>query len=122
MDSAISSIKEWSTEIESGRFPHTNKSYGELQQELNTAAANLHDASSDVVVSVHNPTELAYCSKEFSSAFHDLLTVSNEFQDCLSEMFNNCYTVQIFSKLGCKGHIFFNEKLINSTVIFFNFR
>lgn len=78
VDSAITSIREWSTTIESGPFPYTNKSFGELQQELNTAAASLNEASSEVVVSVRSPEELASSSKEFSAAFHELLGVSME--------------------------------------------
>lgn len=78
VDSAITSIREWTTTIETGHFPHTSKSYGELQQELNHAAANLNEASSDVVVSVRSPQELASSSKEFASAFHELLNVSME--------------------------------------------
>lgn len=78
VDSAITSIKEWTSVIESGRFPHSNKSYGELQHELNNAAANLNDASTDVVASVRSPEELATSSKEFSSAFHELLDISME--------------------------------------------
>lgn len=49
-----------------------------MQQELNTAAANLNEASSSVVVSVRSPTQLASSSKDFSAAFHDLLNVSLE--------------------------------------------
>lgn len=78
VDSAISNIKEWSAVIDSGRFPHTNKSYGELQQELNSAAANLNEASTDVVGSVYKPDDLALSSKEFSAAFHELLNVTME--------------------------------------------
>jgi talin len=78
VDSAITNIIEWTSTINSGRFPHTNKSYGELQQELNTAAANLNEASSVVVSSVRSPTQLSSSSKDFSVAFHDLLGVSME--------------------------------------------
>ncbi|KAJ8958588.1 hypothetical protein NQ318_016309 [Aromia moschata] len=78
VDSAITNIIEWSATINSGNFPHTNKSYGELQQELNTAAANLNEASSSVVQSVRSPIQLASTSKDFAVAYHDLLTVSME--------------------------------------------
>ncbi|ERL88737.1 hypothetical protein D910_06119, partial [Dendroctonus ponderosae] len=71
-------VVEWSSTLETGQFPPTNKSYRELQQELNTAAANLDQASAGVVHSVHNPVQLASSSKDFSSAFHDLLQVSME--------------------------------------------
>ncbi|KAJ8983101.1 hypothetical protein NQ317_001844 [Molorchus minor] len=78
VDTAITSIIEWSALINSANFPHTNKSYGELQQELNTAAANLNEASSSVVQSVRSPTQLASTSKDFASAYHELLSVSME--------------------------------------------
>jgi hypothetical protein len=45
---------------------------------LNTAAANLNEASSVVVSSVRSPTQLSSSSKDFSVAFHDLLGVSME--------------------------------------------
>lgn len=78
VDSAITNIIEWTATINSGRFPHTNKTYGELQQELNTAAANLNEASSVVVSSVKSPIQLSSSSKDFSAAFQDLLQVSME--------------------------------------------
>lgn len=49
-----------------------------MQQELNTAAANLNDASSEIVTSVKSPVQLASSSKEFASAFQELLGVSME--------------------------------------------
>jgi talin len=52
--------------------------YRQLQQELNSAAANLNDASADVVSSVRSPTQLAASSRTFGTAFGDLLGVSME--------------------------------------------
>ncbi|CAG9763893.1 unnamed protein product [Ceutorhynchus assimilis] len=78
VDAAITNIIEWSSALDSGEFPSTNKSYGELQQELATAAANLDQASAGVVHSVQNPVQLASSSKDFSLAFHDLLQISME--------------------------------------------
>lgn len=78
VDTAITNIIEWTSIISLNNLPPTSKSYGELQQELNTAAANLNEASSSVVVSVRSPTQLASSSKDFSAAFHDLLSVSLE--------------------------------------------
>ncbi|KAK9884059.1 hypothetical protein WA026_004996 [Henosepilachna vigintioctopunctata] len=78
VDNAISNIIEWTSTITMNNLPTTMKSYGELQQELNTAAANLNEASSSVVISVKSPTQLASSSKDFSAAFHDLLNVSLE--------------------------------------------
>ncbi|KAL3286614.1 hypothetical protein HHI36_001113 [Cryptolaemus montrouzieri] len=78
VDNAITNIIELTSTINTNKFPSTSKSYGELQQELNTAAANLNEASSIVVVSVRSPTQLASSSKDFSAAFCDLLNVSLE--------------------------------------------
>nr|CAD7194456.1 unnamed protein product [Timema douglasi] len=78
VDESINSISDASQILATGEFPHTNKSYGQLQQELNSAAAHLNDASSDVVSSVRSPTQLATTSRTFSSAFGDLMGVSME--------------------------------------------
>ncbi|XP_017774741.1 PREDICTED: talin-2 isoform X2 [Nicrophorus vespilloides] len=78
VDVAITSIKEWSYTIDSGKFPVTDKSYGELQRELSSAASHLNDASSVVVHSAKVPSKLASSSKDFSSAYHELLQVSME--------------------------------------------
>lgn len=78
VDTAITNIIEWSSSINTTNFPPTNKSYGELQQELNNAAANLNEASSNVVESVHSPIKLASTSKDFTAAYHELLMVSME--------------------------------------------
>nr|CAH7755545.1 unnamed protein product [Callosobruchus chinensis] len=78
VDNAITNIIEWSSSITTTTFPHTTKSYGELQQELNTAAANLNEASSSVVQSVHSSVQLASSSKDFASAYSDLLNVTME--------------------------------------------
>lgn len=78
VDYTLTEIREWTTVIECGSFPQTNKSYGQLQQELNNAAANLNEASTEVVTSVRNPVQLASSTKDFGLAFHDLLNVSME--------------------------------------------
>ncbi|KAJ9593984.1 hypothetical protein L9F63_014625, partial [Diploptera punctata] len=78
VDEAIHSITDVSQILDRGEFPHTNKSYGQLQQELNSAAASLNDASAEVVSSVRSPTQLAASSRHFGSAFGDLLGVSME--------------------------------------------
>lgn len=78
VDTAITNIIEWSSTLNTTNFPPTTKSYGELQHELNNAAANLNEASSNIVESVHSPVELASTSKDFAVAYHDLLMVSME--------------------------------------------
>ncbi|XP_066142630.1 talin-1 isoform X3 [Euwallacea fornicatus] len=103
VDAAITNIIEWTSSINSGEFPSTNKSYGELQQELTTAAANLDQASAGVVHSVDNPIQLASSSKDFSSAFYDLLRVSMEMAgettepDIRTEMVQSLKTVSTSS-------------------------
>lgn len=52
--------------------------YRQLQSDLNNAAANLNDASSNVVSSVRSPVQLASSSKQFTNAFGDLLGVGME--------------------------------------------
>ncbi|XP_063237314.1 talin-1 isoform X2 [Bacillus rossius redtenbacheri] len=78
VDEAITTITDASQILNTGDFPRTDKSYGQLQQELNSAAANLNDASSEVVSSVRSPIQLASSSRHFSSAFGDLMGVSME--------------------------------------------
>ncbi|XP_048515080.1 talin-1 isoform X2 [Athalia rosae] len=78
VDDAIRNIDDMSQVLNMNEFPQTNKSYGQLQQNLNTAAADLNDASANVVSSVRSPVQLANTSKEFTSAFGDLLGVSME--------------------------------------------
>ncbi|XP_052124986.1 talin-1 isoform X3 [Frankliniella occidentalis] len=79
IDTAISSIHEVSSFLASpDHFPATSKSYGQLQQELNSAAAVLNDASTDVVHSIHSSTELATSSRNFGSAFGDVVNVGME--------------------------------------------
>ncbi|KAF5290986.1 hypothetical protein FQA39_LY14517 [Lamprigera yunnana] len=78
VDNIITEIKQWSSMIESGQFPVSNQSYGQLQEKLNNAAANLNDASTDVVTSVRTPVQLASSSKEFGAAYNELLNVSME--------------------------------------------
>ncbi|XP_015512363.2 talin-1 isoform X1 [Neodiprion lecontei] len=78
VDDAIRSIDDMSQVLNMNEFPQTNKSYGQLQQNLNTAAADLNDASSNVVSSIRSPVQLANTSKEFTNAFGELLGVSME--------------------------------------------
>ncbi|KAK4884901.1 hypothetical protein RN001_001172 [Aquatica leii] len=78
VDNILIEIKQWSSIIDSGQFPVSNKSYGQLQDELNNAAANLNDASTDLVTSVRSPVHLASSSKDFGVAYSELLNISME--------------------------------------------
>ncbi|KZC14531.1 Talin-1 [Dufourea novaeangliae] len=78
VDEAIKNIEDITQVLGMNEFPQTNKSYGQLQSDLNNAAANLNDASSNVVSSVRSPVQLASSSKQFTNAFGDLLGVGME--------------------------------------------
>jgi talin len=66
--------------------------FRQLQQDLQTAAANLNDASTGVAVSVGSPGELADSSKRFGSAFTDILTI------CMEMAGQNNVIISIFNK------------------------
>ncbi|EZA56621.1 talin-1 isoform X2 [Ooceraea biroi] len=78
VDEAIRNIDDMAQVLNMNEFPQTSKSYGQLQSDLNNAAANLNDASSNVVSSVRSPVQLANSSKHFTNAFGDLLGVGME--------------------------------------------
>ncbi|KAL0267697.1 UNVERIFIED_CONTAM: hypothetical protein PYX00_009891 [Menopon gallinae] len=78
VDEVICNIDDTAQILTMNEFPQSSKSYGELQQELNVAAANLNDASTEVVTSVRSPAQLAQSSKQFGNAFSDLMGVSME--------------------------------------------
>ncbi|XP_076285547.1 talin_middle and talin-RS domain-containing protein rhea isoform X2 [Lasioglossum baleicum] len=78
VDEAIKNIEDMTQVLGMNEYPQTNKNYGQLQSDLNNAAANLNDASSNVVSSVRSPVQLASSSKEFTNAFGDLLGVGME--------------------------------------------
>ncbi|CAL7950201.1 unnamed protein product [Xylocopa violacea] len=78
VDEAIKNIEDITQVLGMNEFPQTNKSYEQLQSDLNNAVANLNDASSSVVSSVRSPVELANSSKQFTNAFRELLAVGME--------------------------------------------
>ncbi|XP_024872022.1 talin-1 isoform X2 [Temnothorax curvispinosus] len=78
VDEAIRNIDDMTQVLNMNEFPQTSKNYGQLQSDLNNAAANLNDASSNVVSSVRSPVQLANSSKQFTNAFGDLLSVGME--------------------------------------------
>jgi len=79
VDQAISEINEVSSMLATpDRFPTSGRPFGQLQQELNTAAAILHDASTDVAQSTHSATLLATTSRSYSSAYNDLVNIGME--------------------------------------------
>ncbi|XP_076765357.1 talin_middle and talin-RS domain-containing protein rhea isoform X2 [Xylocopa sonorina] len=78
VDEAIKNIEDITQVLGMNEFPQTNKSYEQLQSDLNNAVSNLNDASSSVVSSVRSPVELANSSKQFTNAFRELLAVGME--------------------------------------------
>lgn len=79
VDDAIKSITNYTNDLDMGRFPHSTKPYGELQTELSNAAAELNDASTQVVNAARVSTQhLATSSKKFSTAFGSLMGVGME--------------------------------------------
>ncbi|XP_012529648.1 talin-1 isoform X1 [Monomorium pharaonis] len=78
VDEAIYNIDDMTQVLNINEFPQTSRSYGQLQSDLNNAAANLNDASSNVVSSVRSPVQLANSSKQFTNAFGELLSVGLE--------------------------------------------
>ncbi|KAL0809871.1 hypothetical protein ABMA28_011355 [Loxostege sticticalis] len=78
LDSAMENINETLNILNMGEFPPSDKSYGELQTELNSAAVELNTASSEVVGGVDRPSSLAASGKQFGDAFNRLMGVSME--------------------------------------------
>ena len=78
VENAIKTIEEISQVLTTHEIRQTTKSYGQLQSDLNNAAANLNDASSNVVSSVRSPVKLASSSQQFTNAFEDLMDVGME--------------------------------------------
>ncbi|XP_076033858.1 talin_middle and talin-RS domain-containing protein rhea isoform X2 [Oratosquilla oratoria] len=79
VDDAIKNITDCTNDLESGNFPISTRPYGELQVELTNAAAELNEASTEVVTSARQSTQhLATSSKKFSTAFGSLMGVGME--------------------------------------------
>ncbi|XP_054280659.1 talin-2 isoform X2 [Macrosteles quadrilineatus] len=78
VDTAIDSIHAASAALERGEFPVSDKPYGQLQAELNTAAASVSDASTEVVSAVRSPQHLERASGKFGHAVGDILGVGME--------------------------------------------
>ncbi|XP_022816795.1 talin-1 isoform X3 [Spodoptera litura] len=78
LDVAMENINETLNILNMGEFPPSDRSYGELQSELNAAAVGLSSASSEVVDRVDRPADLAAAGAGFGDAFNRLLGVSME--------------------------------------------
>ncbi|KAH6931665.1 hypothetical protein HPB50_026529 [Hyalomma asiaticum] len=74
VDDVIRTITESSQALNAREFPSSNRSYGELQTNLNEAAAELNEATGHVVQSSRgNPAQLASSVRHFGTAFGSLL-------------------------------------------------
>jgi len=78
VDAAIDSIQAASAALDRQDFPLSDKPYGQLQAELNSAAAGLTDASTEVVSSVRSSHHLEKASNKFGNAVGDILGVGME--------------------------------------------
>lgn len=74
VDEALRNVNELSEIINLGEYPPTDKSYGQLQNELRTAANNLNEASGEVAKAYTSPPWLAVVSQNYSVVYKDLLS------------------------------------------------
>ncbi|XP_077996572.1 talin-1-like isoform X2 [Glandiceps talaboti] len=74
VDNAIKSVSEASKTLLTGKFPEAKQSYQEVQGELNTAAAGLNVAATELVsASRGSPGQIAETATKFTSDFQILL-------------------------------------------------
>ncbi|XP_013776088.1 talin-2-like [Limulus polyphemus] len=79
VDDAIRNITEATQALNAQEFPSSNRSYGELQSNLNSAAATLNSEVANVMeASKGSPSKLAVSAKNFGNAFGDLLDCGME--------------------------------------------
>ncbi|XP_063370870.1 talin-1 [Cydia amplana] len=103
LHAAMENINETLNILNMGEFPPSDRSYGELQSELNAAAVGLNSASSEVVQGVESPAALADNSRHFGDAFNRLLGVGMEMagqtgdRDTQTLMVNSMKSVTISS-------------------------
>ncbi|XP_047524858.1 talin-1 isoform X1 [Pieris napi] len=102
LDSAMEDINQTLHILDMDDLPRTDKSYSELQTELNAAAVGLSTASSDVVSSVEQGT-LSASGRHFGDAFNRLMGVSlelagqTEARESRTEMIRSMKTVTVNS-------------------------
>ncbi|XP_055324815.1 talin-2 isoform X2 [Sitodiplosis mosellana] len=78
VDEALKNVNELSEIINLGEYPPTDKTYGQLQNELRTAANNLNEASGEVAKAYSSPPWLAVVSQNYSVVYKDLLSCALE--------------------------------------------
>ncbi|XP_076439084.1 talin-1-like isoform X2 [Babylonia areolata] len=74
VDNAIRRITTSSQNLSSPQFPHTDKTYPEVQVDMNNSAVTLNQAASDIVSASRGaPQELASSSNRYSHAYQDFV-------------------------------------------------
>ena len=76
LEDTIEQVDEWNKKIESGRYVSSGRPYGELQNQLTSAADRLNEATSDVVQSAPVPNQLAATSKHFGRVLGEMMECS----------------------------------------------
>ncbi|XP_013386332.1 talin-1 isoform X1 [Lingula anatina] len=86
VDAAIKEISSMSQTISSGQFPHTDKSFSEVQNEMSAAANNLNQATTDVVAAAQGtPQQLASASNSYSKSYSELVNEGMTFAGMTKE-------------------------------------
>lgn len=78
VDDALKQVNELSEIINLGEYPPTQKSFGQLQNELRSAANKLNEASGEVAKAYSSPPWLAVVSQNYSVVYKDLLSCALE--------------------------------------------
>uniref|UniRef100_A0A8W8NUA5 Talin-1 n=1 Tax=Magallana gigas TaxID=29159 RepID=A0A8W8NUA5_MAGGI len=74
VDNAIRQITDSSQELASTKYPSTDRTFQEIQIEINNAAVNLNQAASDIVTASRaTPKQLAESSREYSSSYSEFI-------------------------------------------------
>ncbi|XP_065937051.1 talin-1 isoform X14 [Magallana gigas] len=74
VDNAIRQITDSSQELASTKYPSTDRTFQEIQIEINNAAVNLNQAASDIVTASRGtPKQLAESSREYSSSYSEFI-------------------------------------------------
>lgn len=76
VEETISMVNNLSSQINSNRFPHSGRPYGELQSQLSQAADKLSDVTSAVVQTAPAPARLASSSKQFGEVLGSMMECS----------------------------------------------
>ncbi|XP_052693611.1 talin-2-like [Crassostrea angulata] len=74
VDNAIRQITDSSQKLASTKYPSTDRTFQEIQIEINNDAVNLNQAASDIVTASRGtPKQLAESSREYSSSYSEFI-------------------------------------------------